>query len=285
MTVHRAAYITTSWDDGHPADLRVGELLTKYGVRGTFYVPMNAANETMSNAQIRELSTEFEIGAHTINHVVLPRVTERLAWQEIVGSKSWLEDNTGRECNVFCPPEGRYSNLHLDLIRKAGFIGMRSVELLSVDFPRRENGIMVLPTTVQAYPHSHLTFGKNAIKRLAFRNLSLFITRLRLTDWPDLATSLLGHVLERGGIFHLWGHSWELETSEDWRKLEEVLRFLAEQGSSIASLTNGEVCQRELSRNADVGTLRQAETKSRYPAPSPALSNDGICDPTEWRQQ
>ena len=32
----RVAYITTSWDDGHPLDFRVAELLAKYGLPGTF---------------------------------------------------------------------------------------------------------------------------------------------------------------------------------------------------------------------------------------------------------
>jgi hypothetical protein len=32
----RVAYITTSWDDGHPLDLRVAELLAKYGLKDTF---------------------------------------------------------------------------------------------------------------------------------------------------------------------------------------------------------------------------------------------------------
>lgn len=29
--------ITTSWDDGHPLDLKIAELLDKYGINGTFY--------------------------------------------------------------------------------------------------------------------------------------------------------------------------------------------------------------------------------------------------------
>jgi hypothetical protein len=33
------AYITTSWDDGHPSDLRLADLLHKHSLRGTFYVP------------------------------------------------------------------------------------------------------------------------------------------------------------------------------------------------------------------------------------------------------
>ena len=64
-----AVYITTSWDDGHPLDLRVAELLTKHRIGGTFYIPRIAEKETMSAAHIRQLSLAFEIGAHTLHHV------------------------------------------------------------------------------------------------------------------------------------------------------------------------------------------------------------------------
>src|SRR5467141_345594 len=93
--VKPATHITTSWDDGHPLDLRVAELLTKYGLRGTFYVPRTAEHGTMTTAQIRELNAAFELGAHTLHHVVLTGATRQEAWQEIAGSKSWLEDNAG----------------------------------------------------------------------------------------------------------------------------------------------------------------------------------------------
>src|SRR5436190_13479271 len=92
------ACITTSWDDGHPLDLRVAELLAKYDLRGTFYVPRSAERGTMTAAQIRELSGAFEVGAHTLHHVVLTRAPEAQARQEIAGSKSWLEDLTGSAC-------------------------------------------------------------------------------------------------------------------------------------------------------------------------------------------
>src|SRR5438105_6475174 len=119
-------YITTSWDDGHPVDLRVAELLTKYGLLGTFYIPMTAENGTMTAAQLRELSLVFEIGAHTLHHAVLIGATEQQAWQEIACSKAWVEDNTGVSCACFCPPLGRYESAHLHMIRKAGYLGLRS---------------------------------------------------------------------------------------------------------------------------------------------------------------
>jgi peptidoglycan-N-acetylglucosamine deacetylase len=48
------AYLTTSWDDGHPFDLRVADLPKKYRLRGTFYVPMKSQNETMNVLQLRK---------------------------------------------------------------------------------------------------------------------------------------------------------------------------------------------------------------------------------------
>src|SRR5205809_306729 len=115
-----AAYITTSWDDGHPLDLRVADLLAKYGLSGTFYVPMTSEYGTMSQDELRELSSAFEIGAHTLHHVELTGATEQLAREEIADSKSWLEDRIGLPCRMFCPPKGRYSNRHLHLIRDVG---------------------------------------------------------------------------------------------------------------------------------------------------------------------
>ncbi|HEX4591328.1 MAG TPA: polysaccharide deacetylase family protein, partial [Gemmataceae bacterium] len=147
------AYITTSWDDGHPSDFRVAELLAKYGLRGTFYIPRTAEMETISESQIRELAGSFEVGGHTIHHVVLPEAPDAEARREIVESKSWLKDLTGRPCPMFCPPKGKFRRLHLDMVREAGYAGVRTVELLSLDFPRPTAGLMVLPTTVQAHQH------------------------------------------------------------------------------------------------------------------------------------
>src|SRR3977135_1628244 len=110
------AYATTSWDDGHPLDLRVAELLAAHGVRGTFYVPMRAERETMSAAQTRRLGALFEIGAHTLNHVILTRTTDQQAWQEIAGSKAWVEDLNGGPCRLFLHPEVRNPAHHSECV-------------------------------------------------------------------------------------------------------------------------------------------------------------------------
>jgi peptidoglycan-N-acetylglucosamine deacetylase len=244
-------FITTSWDDGNPSDLRVAELLVKHGLRGTFYVPMIAETGTMTAGQLRELSSAFEIGAHTVHHVVLTQVSKERAWREIVGSKSWLEDTIGRACGMFCPPTGAFSHLHLEMARRAGFIGLRTVELGSLDFPRGRAGLALMPTTVQAYPHGLTAFARNAIKRMAFANLWWVVARGRTTNWPELARRLVHVALDNGGVFHLWGHSWELGEADQWRRLAEVLQMLEEITTAAPSLENGQIAQRCVTAEGD----------------------------------
>jgi peptidoglycan/xylan/chitin deacetylase (PgdA/CDA1 family) len=235
-------YITTSWDDGHPSDARVADLLTKYGLRGTFYVPRTAATATMSPAQVRDLAGSFEVGGHTIDHVVLTEATDGRARQEIAESKAWLEDLTGRPCPMFCPPKGKFARRHLDMIQSAGFSGVRTVELLSLDCPRPIDGLMLLPTTIQAHPHGFGGYARNLARRTAVRNLWLYLLHGRTTDWLTLTYRLLTRAVHRGGVFHLWGHAWELDATGQWARLEDAFRLMGEFAS--AARTNGDVCLR-----------------------------------------
>ena len=68
---------TTSWDDGHPSDMKLAEVLHKHGIAGTFYVPGRVAPggccnpdgfDVLAPAELRRLGAEFEIGSHTLDH-------------------------------------------------------------------------------------------------------------------------------------------------------------------------------------------------------------------------
>ena len=250
--------ITTSWDDGHPLDLRVAEMLHRSNLQGTFYVPLTADAETMSPGQIRELSASFELGAHTLHHIDLTCVEEHRARHEIVASKSWLEDCTGHPCVMFCPPKGKYARRHLHMIREAGFRGMRTVELVSLDYPRPEAGLLLMPTTLQAFPHGRLCYAKNFARRVAFRNLWLYLLHGRSNNWQDLAQSLLRTALRHGGVFHLWGHSWEIQETAQWKRLEELFQFLGQFTDQAPALTNAQVCRAAKPRVAERGASGDA---------------------------
>jgi hypothetical protein len=129
------------------------------------------------------------------------------------------------------------------MIRKAGYLGLRSVELLSLDFPRRRAGLLLMPTTVQAFPHHFSAFAKNAIKRKALANLWRYVIHGRAAEWPVMAESLLRHAIARGGVFHLWGHSWELQDASQWQRLKDVLCFMGGFVRQAPVVTNGQLCR------------------------------------------
>ncbi len=237
-------YITTSWDDGHPLDLRVAEMLSRHGLRGTFYIPRKIESGVMSREQMQKIASQFEIGAHTINHVFLTSTDIVTARKEINDSKAWVEDVTGTPCTMFCPPAGKFTDHHARMVRDAGYTGLRSVEFMSLDLPRSRNGILEMPTTVQAFNQSVIGYAKNFARRLALRNAWSYILHGHSTDWTALSRAMLKRALSGGGVFHLWGHSWELESEGQWKRLEDVLRLLGEVNRQAVCLTNGQVCAR-----------------------------------------
>ena len=246
------AFITTSWDDGHPADLRIAEMLARHGLTGTFYVPRSIETGVMPLSDIRRLSQDHEIGAHTLHHVFLADADDATSRQEISGSKKWVEDVTGSACPMFCPPAGRFQARHVPMFRDAGYAGIRTVEFFSLDLPRFRSGLLEMPTTLQAFPHPAANYLKNLIKRRAGANFWLYARTGHTRNWPDLARRLLERTLRVGGVFHLWGHSWEVERAGQWARLEEVFALLGEAREQAPCLTNGQVCQRR-SRDGAVG--------------------------------
>jgi peptidoglycan/xylan/chitin deacetylase (PgdA/CDA1 family) len=235
--------MTTSWDDGHPLDFRVAELLTKYGLTGTFYVPRSSQRRVMTAAQVRELSGTFEIGAHTLDHIRIDRVPDAEASRQMLGSRRWIEEITGKNCSVFCFPGGEFKSRQLRLVREAGFRAARTVELLSVAEPSYLSGLWIIPTTVQAFPHGAYAYARNAAKRFSFSQFASFPAATRSGGWVTLARKMLTRTAEHGGVFHLWGHSWEIEEKSQWENLEAVLEAMGSWREKWQGVTNSELGQ------------------------------------------
>ena len=239
----KQAFLTTSWDDGYPSDERIADLLTRYGLPGTFYVPLQSQRQVMETSQIRAISSAFEIGGHTIHHADLSKLSAEQARTEISGCKEMLEEITGKPCRMFCFPRGRHNSGHFQLVKESGFLGVRTVEMMSLAMPRFRGGLAVMPTTLQAQQHGWFTYLKNIGKRSAFSNLGNVVVCAGNYDWVRCAERLLAHVSEHGGVFHLWGHSWELDADNRWTELDQVFRFMANLKGVAQPATNAEVCE------------------------------------------
>ncbi len=215
------ATVTTSWDDGHALDLRLAALLKKYGIKGTFYIaPKNREidpAERLNAAQIVELAAGFEIGAHTITHPRLTDISDVAARKEIEESKAYLECILKKDVNSFCYPAGDYDKRHMAYVREAGFTYARTVACFSLDGGKDK---FAAPTTVHAYRH-----WSRALPILKYVGVTRFINCY--LNWDALAIALFDKVRAQGGVFHLWGHSWEIEKNNGWQRLEKVLQHIA----------------------------------------------------------
>lgn len=231
LQLPRMKLITTSWDDGHPLDFRLAELLHKYNLRGTFYIPKyNAEHQVMSAQQVAELSRNFEIGGHTINHIRLHSTDKKILQSEIGGCHQWLSDVLGYAPQSFCFPGGVFHQKAIDAVREAGFAIARTTELLSIETTAPGG---VVPTTLQMYEHSIYTYTKHLVKRRRWTNLLQWLRSYSLYRLPALTESYLNKVEKNGGCFHLWGHSWEIEEFDLWDKLEELFRIISDRDDFI----------------------------------------------------
>jgi peptidoglycan/xylan/chitin deacetylase (PgdA/CDA1 family) len=76
----------------------------------------------MDEAQIREwLAAGHAIGAHTITHPSLTRLSTEQAREEIQASRKSLEDRFGVAVNHFCYPYGDWNPTVRDLVAEAGY--------------------------------------------------------------------------------------------------------------------------------------------------------------------
>lgn len=213
--------VTTSWDDGHVLDLKLAELLLRYRVAGTFYISPEdreiSIGDRLAKANIRDLSKNFEIGAHTMTHPLLSRVDDMVARREIAASKKTLEDILGSSVNSFCYPGGDYGLQHIRMVKDAGFLLARTTKRFSVAVG---NNLFELPTTLHCYRHwSDAT--------PIFREIGISHFTRDYLHWDELAIDMFDKVRLSGGVFHLWGHSWELERNGDWDRLERLLQYIS----------------------------------------------------------
>lgn len=235
-------FITTSWDDGHPLDFRVAELLNKYNLKGTFYIPKaNQENEVMTEKSIVELSDAFEIGGHTLNHIRLNRKVRLEYSDEILGSFNWIKQLIGKDPVSFCFPGGVYNNAVIKCAFSSGYRILRSTELLSI----QNDESRIIGTSIQMYDHDIVTYFRHLIKRRKAQNLIQWLLSGPTDNLIKLIHYYLYIIEQKGhGVFHLWGHSWEIEKYDLWSKLEEVLRHLASY-NQFKFITNGELLNPE----------------------------------------
>jgi peptidoglycan-N-acetylglucosamine deacetylase len=235
--------VTTSWDDDAASGMKVAEFLAERGLRGTFYVPTGLLGTDLrfTDSDVRALSSNgFEIGGHTISHRVLTDLSPAELVFEVADCKLILEQLLGREVVSFCYPRGRFDAKVVREVERAGYRGARTTRMLCCKavFPRFE-----MPTTIQAFPHSRSNYVRNLI-RLGELPALLSATPdlVSFQDWLSLGKKFFDRALRDGGVWHLYGHPWEIEKLNLWLQLREMLDYVSSR-ENVAYMTNADLLQ------------------------------------------
>lgn len=202
--------IKASFDDATVDDLKAADLMAKYEIETIFYWPVmpEIVNEPKGRTSLSEqeqiiIANQFEIGSHTITHPLLTRIPLVQAETEIRVSRGALQQKFNQEINSFCYPRG-YANPALQqVVVESGYSNARS--------------------TLVGYVHQ----SENQFFEQTAVHISCDRKEYAGLDWYEYAMKLLdiARVIP-DSVFHIFGHSWEIDEHDDWDRFENFLQEL-----------------------------------------------------------
>lgn len=206
--------VVTSWDDGHPNDLRAAELLRTHGFAGTFF--LNERTHARRHHLSALVALGMEIGSHTVNHPRGWQITPEQWAAECLQMRLSLEASLGHAVVSFAYPYN-----HTPAYDATGDYVLRGVRAAGY-WSGRTTRIAGETITGYAEPLSFSTDGH------------FLMSDEKLEQAWRRATR------QAGGVFYFWGHTSEIRTEEDWQKLAARLaRYAARKDAWYA--TQGQV--------------------------------------------
>ncbi len=105
--------ISARWDDRHPNNLKMHELMTKYGWKGTFYLNdprPEQKQEWARNHELKLLPGGCSIGVHGSGHRKLPELPPEEMFREFALNRALLEANSDRPINTHAYAFGLFAD-------------------------------------------------------------------------------------------------------------------------------------------------------------------------------
>ena len=199
----KSKVFTLSYDDGMFQDIRLVDILNRYGLKGTFHLISGRIRKEdaekpyshLSARQIRELYTPngHEVALHTHTHCTLTDLpAEQIAW-EYLQCKSILEDTVGTVLRGSAYPNSRYNGKVLSVLSNCGIVYARGGDQTG-SFALPKDWLQLMPTA-------------------RHRDANLFA----LGD-QFLQLNIPSH--HECAMFCLMGHSYEFDKDNNWETIE-----------------------------------------------------------------
>lgn len=201
--------LTLSYDDGVVQDIRLIEIMDKYGLKGTFninsgkYLPEDAVREKfygrlkLSEALKLYTNSDHEIAVHGFNHTFLEKSDTSEMIYEIMEDRRTIESHFGKIARGMAYPFGTYSDEVIDVLKKCQIAYARTVEsTYSFDFPK--NWLMLHPTC-----HHNCEMLDELIKKFVETE----------------------NMFGNAEMFYLWGHSYDFDNIDNWNVIEKFAEY------------------------------------------------------------
>lgn len=124
--------IMLTFDDGYDnAYSTAFPLLEKYGFRGIFAIITGKVDTAgyLSWDQISEMKqVGMEFWSHTVAHLDLRTLSDKILETELIYSKTILEEKLGVKIDGFVYPAGKYNERVVQAVKKAGYLWARTTK-------------------------------------------------------------------------------------------------------------------------------------------------------------
>lgn len=215
--------VTLSFDDGVMQDKRLVDMLNKYGLKCTFNI--NTGSQSHANSRVsdgvvitrmnveemRHLYDGHEVAVHALTHPHLENMDEETIYNEIHEDALNIERIFGYAPVGMAYPYGTYDERVIRIAEQCGMRYARAVKP-NYDFTPQENLLTFAPTCHYA-------------------DEKLF----------SLFERFMNEQVDSKRIFYVWGHSYELDTRQNWDVMEKFCETVAAQGDKVFNGTNREV--------------------------------------------
>lgn len=207
--------VTFSYDDGVLQDLRLIELLDRYGLKATFNLnsqllgqenylireDVKVNHTKVQPSQVKTVYQNHEVAVHTLSHPNLTTLEEDEIIRQVEEDRSNLTALVGYEVDGMAYPCGGVNH-----------------DARVADVLRRKTGVRYSRTITSSYSFAPQT------------DLLQFNPTVYHREWEEmfrLGEEFLALQPDTPQIFYIWGHSYEFDIDDSWSRFEDFCRLIS----------------------------------------------------------
>jgi peptidoglycan/xylan/chitin deacetylase (PgdA/CDA1 family) len=205
--------LTFSYDDGVTQDLKLIEILDKYGLKCTFNVNSallgrsgalttggkNVTHNKINTADVRAVYSNHETAVHTLTHPSLANCDDAEITRQVEEDRVALSKLVGYDVVGMAYPNGSNDDRVAGVIRDSTGVKYSRTVSSTGNFDPQDNLYRFNPTVYHCDMEKMFKLGEEFIKLQ--------------TETPKL--------------FYIWGHSYELDVDDRWQRFEEFCKLIS----------------------------------------------------------